>query len=109
MKLTVKLKITRLDPDAPKGEELDQAIESAFEDVNIEGYEASNVMVFREGEKEFSYGDAIKEDLEIAMDIAKNGDAARIRKGFTSSMTPTEHIAYILGMTFDKIKAFEKK
>lgn len=52
MKLIITLDITRVDDDAPKGDDLDRDIEAMLDEIVVDGYEVARKSIRRDWEKE---------------------------------------------------------
>ena len=63
MKLFAKFDITRIDQEAVKGEEFDEALEQAIEEIEIDGWEVKGVSIEREKPKSFSHAQVFAEKL----------------------------------------------
>lgn len=109
MKLTIKLEINRVDTDAPKGEDFDRELEDAVAGLDVEGWEVNNakIQILRDGDTPASYGDVIVDLMETARDISIRGKENPISA--MSSMSPAEHVSFLIDEALMRIKAFEKK
>lgn len=86
MKLHISLTANRIDPESVQGEEFDEAIVQAVEDIDIDGWEMTKVDVSREKPSTIGPHEVIAQSLQaLAMPGGEGWTAAQLDDPYPSN------------------------
>lgn len=108
MKLHIAVEFRQYDNDGPKGDELDEAVEQAVEEIDIDGWEVAKVRVEREKPRQVG---PIEEMLRCmrslhATDILEPGDRVQLDDKYPPN--PTYTWREMLGYWAEEIEKMTK-